>query len=402
MNNHIVCPTCKNKIPLSEAFAHELREQLRAQAIEYTKKKDLEFRQKLEEERLKNQKEKEEIQKKIESTLKEKLESEMRLKFEDSKNEREELKKQNRELQSQLLELTKTLRQLKADSEQKELELEKKLAQEQEKIKIEMKARAEEEFKFKLLEKEKQLEDTKKALEEAKRKTEQVSQQLQGEVLELELEHVLKAEFPYDEIRPVAKGIRGGDVVQRVRNSSGKLCGSIMWESKRTKAWSAEWVRKLKDDQRQVKAEMAVIVSEVLPQDIKRFAEHEGIWVTEFSCALNLAHVLRKSLLEIALVKSSSEGKNEKMEVLYNYIYGTEFRQRIEAIMEAFGSLQDNIEKEKRWFTQKWAKEERDIRKVLDNTLGLSGDLQSITGKQLPDVEQIGMLDDGSERTFDN
>lgn len=378
MNNQIVCPHCKQSIPLSDALSHEIKEKYRQILIEDRKKTAAEYQKKLEE-----------AQKEILATATKKAEQQLSLQLKDSENEREELKQQNKTLQEQLLELTKTLRQLKTDSEQKQLEFEKKLAQEEEKIREDAKKKTDEEYRLKMLENEKKLADALRVNDELKRKLEQGSQQTQGEVLELELESLLKTEFPFDEIKPVAKGVRGGDLVQVVRNNAGKACGSIIWESKRTKTWGGDWIQKLKDDQRQIKAELAVIVSEIMPVDLKNFGEREGVWITNFTFAVNLAYALRKMLLEVSLVRAGSDGKKEKMEVLYNYIYGTEFRQRIEAIMEAFTSLQSNMEKEKRWFAAKWAKEEKDIRKVLDNTMGLSGDLQSITGKSLPDVDVL-------------
>lgn len=395
MDSTIICPHCKQSIPLSDALSHEIREEFRKQAIDYTRKKDAEYKQKLEEVHLQFEEERKKSFKETEEKLRKKVEEELSLKLQDSKNESEEIKKHNSELQDQLLELTKTLRELKNESERSKLELEKKLSEEQDKIRTEERKRMDEEFRLKIAEKDKQLEDTKKALLDAQRKSEQVSQQLQGEVLELEMENMLHTEFPLDEIRPVSKGIRGGDIIQLVKNNQGRLCGTILWEFKRTKSWSNEWVVKLKDDQRSLKAEVAVIITEVLPNEIKHFGHKDGVWVGGFNTMLGLGYAMRRNLLDLAQVKMAQEGKKEKMEVLYNYIYGTEFKQRTEAIMEAFTALQESMEKEKRWFAAKWAKDEMNIRRVLDNTMGMRGDLQSISGNELSDPE-LELLEDGN------
>lgn len=390
MNDHVVCPHCKKTIQISEAFTHEIREKYRAALLEDRKKQALELEKRLVEEKRR-------LATETEEKIKKKLEEEVALKLADSKNESEELKQQNKTLQEQLLELNKLIRQLRTENDTKRLELEKKLAEEQEKIRTEEKKRFEDEYRLKELEKEKKLQDALKVNEELRRKLEQGSQQTQGEVLELELENLLKAEFPYDDITPVAKGSRGGDIVQVVRNTQGKECGKIIWETKRTKAWSDGWVSKLKDDQREAKAEFAVVVSEVLPTDIKNFGFREGIWIANFACIIGMAMALRKNLLDMSMIKASQVGKNEKMEIIYNYLYGTEFQQRVEAILESFTALQDDIEKEKRWFTLKWAKQEKNIRRVIDNTVGMRGDLQSIAGQDMPDVKGLDLLDDGMD-----
>jgi len=281
-------------------------------------------------------------------------------------------------------------------NEQKELEMEKKMLEKEEKLREEERRKLDEQTRLKFYEYEKKLNDALKVNEDLKRKLEQGSQQTQGEVLELELENILKAEFPLDTIEPVAKGITGADLLHKVRNQSGKICGSIVWEAKRTKQWSNSWLPKLRDDQRAARAEFAVLVSEILPSDVKHAKYIDGVWVTTYQYFTALAIALRQNLISIAMVKQSQVGKNEKMEVLYNYIYGTEFRQRIESIVEAFTTLQEEIEQEKRFFAKKWAREEKSIRKVLDNTIGMSGELESITGQTIANGNSL-LLEDGEE-----
>lgn len=384
--NTVICPHCKKPIELNDALSHEIKDKLRQEAVQWREKKELEFSRKLEETKV-------QLEHDLTQKAKKKLEEEISLKLKDTQNEALELKREKQELQTQLLELTKTLREMKDQTEKRELENQRKLMDERDKLKEEISKIEEEKSKYKILEVQKQLEDTKKALAEAQRKSEQKSQQLQGEVLELEFENILKQEFPQDELRPVAKGVRGGDLIQVVKNNYGDMCGTIIWEFKRTKSWSNEWIPKLKNDQRTLKAEIAVIISEIIPGDVKSFAYRDGVWVGDFQCVTGLAYALRNSLLEISVLKKSSENKSEKMEILYNYIYGTHFRQRVEAIIEAFTNLQSNVEKEKRWFASKWAKEETDIRRVLDNMFGLQGDIQSITGRELEDVDSVLLVE---------
>ena len=380
MNDTIICPHCKKPIPLTEALSHQIQEKYQRF-----------YKQRLAEETGK-------IEIKLKDQLIKKVKQEMELELKDKVNELEELHKQNKSLQEQLLELSKLIRQLRAESQQKQIELEKKLAVEQERIHSEEKKRADEEYRLKILEKDKKLSDALKLAEEYKKKLEQGSQQLQGEVLELELEKILKEEFPTDDIKEVPKGIRGADVIQIIRNGFGKACGTIIWELKRTKSWSNDWIVKLKDDQRRVKAEQAVIISEVLPENIQNFGFQEGVWIGNFPSIIGLSLVIRRLLVEISGVKSASVGKRGKMDILWEYLTGTEFKQRVEAIAEAFSTIQEDIEKEKRWFVNKWSKQEKSLRKVIDNTLGMHGDLQGIVGKSLPEIKGLDMLPDGENK----
>ena len=380
MNDTIICPHCKKPIPLTEALSHQIQEKYQRF-----------YKQRLAEETGK-------IEIKLKDQLIKKVKQEIELELKNKANELEELHKQNKSLQEQLLELSKLIRQLRAESQQKQIELEKKLAVEQERIHSEEKKRADEEYRLKILEKDKKLSDALKLAEEYKKKLEQGSQQLQGEVLELELEKILKEEFPTDDIKEVPKGIRGADVIQIIRNGFGKACGTIIWELKRTKSWSNDWIVKLKDDQRRVKAEQAVIISEVLPENIQNFGFQEGVWIGNFPSIIGLSLVIRRLLVEISGVKSASVGKRGKMDILWEYLTGTEFKQRVEAIAEAFSTIQEDIEKEKRWFVNKWSKQEKSLRKVIDNTLGMHGDLQGIVGKSLPEIKGLDMLPDGENK----
>jgi len=284
-----------------------------------------------------------------------------------------------------LLDEIKTLRE---KDEMRDIEMKKKLMESEETIRSEARRKAEEEHQLKDTEKEKLINDLKKSLEDAQKKATQGSQQTQGESLELTLETKLKAEFPNDEIEEVKKGARGADITQLVIDKLNRKCGSILWESKNAK-WSDTWIEKLKEDQRQAKADLAVLVTVNLPEGINTFNFIKGVWICGWTSFIPLALALRFNLINIYFEKQNAQGVDEKMKVLYEYLTGNEFKHRVEGIVEAFGTLQDDIEREKRWFSSKWARQEKEIRKVIDHTHGMYGDLQGVTGRALPEIKSL-------------
>lgn len=249
----------------------------------------------------------------------------------------------------------------------------------------------EDELKLKVMEKEQTITSMQRQIEDLKRRAEQGSQQLQGEVQELEIEALLGAKFPHDTLEPVPKGEHGGDVLQRVMGPFQQACGTILWESKRTKNWSDGWLAKLRDDQRAAKAEIAVMVSQALPKDVETFDLIDGVWVTHPRALTPVAMMLRHSLIEIATARQASEGQQTKMEMLYGYLTGPRFRQRVQAIVEAFSSMQEDLGKEKKVITKQWAKREEQIDRVMQSTVGMYGDMQGIVGKTLQEIEGLEM-----------
>ena len=217
---------------------------------------------------------------------------------------------------------------------------------------------------------------------------------MQGEILELALEEMLKEEFPFDEIESVSSGVKGADVIQTVKTQSGKICGKILWETKRTKTWSDKWLQKLKDDQRDAKADVAVIVSEVLPQGLTHFRQIEGVWVASISSANSLALALRVILTKVAVEKSLQEGKAEKKELVYNYLTGQEFRHRVEAIVESFVGMKEDLDREKRAMNKIWDKRAKQIERVVLNIGGMQGDVEGLAGMSLPKVEILELPED--------
>jgi hypothetical protein len=249
---------------------------------------------------------------------------------------------------------------------------------------------AESDLKLKMAEKEQTITAMQRQIEELKRRAEQGSQQLQGEVQELEIEAVLKQSFPTDVFTPVAKGEFGGDVVHAVARGEGQVCGTILWESKRTKNWSDGWLTKLRDDQRAAKADLAVIVTQALPKGMETFGHVDGVWVTGTRTFVPLAIALRHTLLELALARQAGEGQQTKMELVYQYLTGHRFRQRVTAIIEKFQEMHADLAKERASMTKLWAKREMQIQAVLAATAGMYGDLQGIAGQA---IETIAALD---------
>ena len=253
---------------------------------------------------------------------------------------------------------------------------------------------AEDGMKLKVAEKDQTIFSMQQKIEELKQKAEQGSQQLQGEVQELELENLLRSKFPFDVIEPVPKGEFGGDALQRVNTGSGTPCGSILWEFKRTKNWSDGWLAKLREDQRSAKAEVSVLVSQVLPKGVEAFDLMDGVWVASPRVIIPVAMMLRQGLLQLSQTRALSEGQHTKTEMVYQYLTGPRFKQRVEAIVEAFSSMQDDLDKERKVIMKQWAKRQEQIERVMGATVGMYGDLQGIAGKSLQEIEglELGAL----------
>ncbi len=293
------------------------------------------------------------------------------------------------EAQQAQVELIKKQRELDDAKRELELTVERRVQEGIQVTRAQAQREVEEVYKFKVMEKEQTITSMQKQIEELRRKAEQGSQQLQGEVQELELESMLQSKFIFDKIEPVPKGEFGGDVLHRVFSNGGKQCGTILWESKRTKNWSDGWLTKLREDQRAAKAEICVIVSQVLPKDIETFEQVDGVWITHPKAVLPVAVALRQTLLEVALVRQSTEGQQTKMEMVYQYLTGPRFKQRVGAIVEAFSSMQEDLDKERKVILKQWAKREEQIERVMNATVGMYGDLQGIAGKSLQEIEGL-------------
>jgi hypothetical protein len=226
-------------------------------------------------------------------------------------------------------------------------------------------------------------------IEELRRKADQGSQQLQGEALEFELEALLRDRFSGDVIEGVPNGELGGDIIHRVRNQVGKICGTMLWEAKSTKAWNKKWLEKLRNDQRSANAEIGLIVSNTLPAGLETFDRIENIWVTKKRFAIPLAVVLRQSLIEVSNSRQAANGQRTKMEMVYQYLTGSQFRHRIDCIVEKFTDMQSDLDRERKSMVRIWAKREAQLKSVLDSSAGLYGDLQGIAGRALPELKSL-------------
>ena len=293
------------------------------------------------------------------------------------------------EAQKKELEIRKQARQLEEKQKNLDLEFQRKIDEERKEIEDKISKQFSDESNLKLKEKEKQINDLRKSLDEAKRKSEQGSMETQGEVLELDLEQRLRSQFVHDIISPVPKGIKGADIIQEVRDTSMNECGKIIWEAKNTKNWSPLWLQKLKDDQREVGANMAILISIALPEGIKGFGMVEGVWVTDRSSSLPLASAIREQLIQVNFARSASQGKSEKMDVMFSYLSGDEFRQRVEAIVETFSNMQDQLNKEKRAMERIWKEREKQIQRITTNTIGMYGDVRGIIGSSVQSIPAL-------------
>jgi hypothetical protein len=390
----IKCPKCGEVIEISQAISHDIEAELKKKydkeiaAVKQDSEQKLKLKNIEAEEKLKKER------KVLEAKIKQETEEAQGLKMHDLREQLEEKVKRLKVAEQKELELRKQQRELEDEKKSFELKMNRRLDSERHQIAEKASKDAEENHRLKDAEKDKQLGDMRKQIEDLKRKAEQASQKTQGEVLELELEQILKEEFSFDDIEPISSGVKGGDITQTVKTQSGRVCGKIIWETKRTKIWSETWIQKLKEDQRKEKADLAVIVSEALPKGFHHFRQLQGIWVTDIPSAVSLALALRVVLVQVAKTKEVQTGKEEKKEIVYNYLTGTEFKNRVQAIMEAFVGMKKDLDAEKRGMERQWAKREKQIEKVVLNIAGMHGDLEGIAGASLPAIKMLELTDD--------
>ena len=381
--NTVLCPSCGKEVEISQALRHQIEDQV-LQAAELKHKQELDS-----------------VKKESEEKALKRAKEDLALELKESETEALEAKERNKQLQEQLLNLTKEMRQLQQKDESREIEMQKKLMEERSKLQEEISKSVQEKSELAILELKKQLDDTKKALEDAQRKANQSSQQLQGEVMELNLEETLRQEFPDDDILPVGKGITGADIRFIVKTKKGTVCGEILIESKRTKAWSDEWLGKLKSDIRAEKANTGVIITAAMPKNFPNdFGYHEGIYVTGYSCFIPFLQLLRQKLVEVAYQKYVSQQSGDKADILYDYVTSHEFRQQIESLAEVYNEQLEQITKERAAFERIWKMRESQAKRILLSTTSMYGSMQGIVGGSLGQVKGLDMLglDDGEEK----
>lgn len=414
----ITCPHCQHQFSITSTISAQIRDELEKEHQQKHLEMEKENAKKIQELLEKEKKLKEQAAS-IEQQVKEQTDKEKQKlwaiaqveagkKFENklklSEEEKEKALLQLKEAEENELKLLQKKKELEERERRLEIEKARQIEEERKKITEEARKMSDEEHRMKFLEKEKQLEMMRTQIEDLKRKSEQGSMQIQGEVQEEDLKTLLQTNFPIDQINDVEKGVRGADLIQIVRNNLGQQCGIIVWESKNTKEWKDEWVKKLRDDQHLVKGDVCVLVTKVLPKGMEKFALIQNVWVVHYSVVLLLTHALRAQLMQVHSLKLSNVGKEEKMEVLYHYLSGTQFKSRVENIVNAFLTMQDQLLAEKRAMNTIWNRREKEIQRIVDQTTGMYGDLQGIIGSSLPSVQSLelpeGDLDDGGQTTL--
>ena len=398
VENKIKCPNCGTQINVDELLFHQAEEKLNEkQKIanleiqkekELLKQKELEFEEKKKKENelfqtKLNQKIEEEKQKIIleqSKNISEKFELELKLLKEENDNRKEE----NQSLKNEKLELLKKEEALL----EKEKNFELKLLEEKKILKLELESqiKKEKDTEFELKQKEK---DTQIESMNLKRKSEQGSMQIQGETLELEVESYLKEKFRFDEILEIQKGMRGADCIQVINTTQKQNCGKIIYECKSAKAFSGDWIDKLKEDKRTSKSDIAVLVTTIYPKDIERMEFKDGVWICSLEEFKGLSIALRESIININNVLAQQENKGDKVTMLYDYLTGNDFRGHIEAIVESFTDMKTDLEKEKKYFRKIWSEREAQIDKVVNNTISLYGSIKGIGGKEIMTIKQL-------------
>ncbi|HMT75961.1 MAG TPA: DUF2130 domain-containing protein [Chitinophagaceae bacterium] len=391
MPAEIKCPNCGHEFEPTDSIREEVQRELRSKMTEWQKQQQQKFEAQLLEEKKKTQKETEEL---IRKSVASDFESKLQLLEQNNKDNEEKL----RQAREQQLEFLKKEQELKNKEAELELSVQKKLQEEREKLASEIRkleeqriAAKETEYQLKLKEMEEKLEAQRKLAEEMKRKAEQGSMQSQGEVQELLLEELLRTSFPFDVIEEVGKGVRGADCIQTVRNNFGQECGRIIFESKRTKDFAADWIEKLKADMRSQGADVAVIVTQAMPKDMERFGEKDGVWICTFSEVKPIVHMLRDGIIKISSALKSQENRGDKMHLLYDYLTSREFAEQWQAIREGFMGMKLSIQKERDAMEKLWKAREKQLEKVLLNAAHIRGSIEGISGT---DVD-LNLLEDG-------
>jgi hypothetical protein len=399
---------------MEQAVAEEYKLNLRQQMQDFKKQKEDEFAQKerklqqeierresdharqLQEEKLK-------LQSQLETQLRKSISGDFELQLNLLKKQTEDQEEKLRISREKEFIFLQKEGEIKQREAQLDLDIQRKLQEERGKLAEEIRkteeiklAARDSEYQMKIREYEKQLDDQKKLVEEMRRKAEQGSQQLAGEVQELALEAVLKQFFPFDLVEEVGKGVRGADCILTVRNQFGSDCGRIIFESKRTKDFQPAWIGKLKEDMRSQGADVAVLVTTVMPKDMDRFGQKEGIWVCSFEEVKPLVMVLREGILKVAALVRSEENKGEKMQMLYGYLTSNEFSEQWKAIREGFQSMKASIDKERETMERLWKAREKQLEKVLINAGRIKGSIEGIAGQ---DTVQMNLLEDSAEET---
>ncbi|WP_210487289.1 DUF2130 domain-containing protein [Rufibacter aurantiacus] len=405
MNNAttISCPKCTHEFHPEEAIAFRIEQRLKAEFAEQVNQ----LHQKGEQQRLALQQEKDQLdrmrlqqdelikqqvaleRKKVENELQKELSTKFNGTLEQLMEEKAEMEQKLKKQQQNELQLLKKQRTLEEKERELELETERRIASMSNELEQKIRKTESERNEMKIREKDKQLEDMKRMLEEVKRKSEQGSVQLQGEVQELALEESLQTAFPFDLVEEVGKGVRGADSIQTVKGQYGETYGTIIYECKRTKTFGTDWIEKLKADARAVKADIMVLVTEVFPKGMQRFGQYEGVWVCTYHELMPLVYVLRDCLMKISAATASQENKGTKMQLLYDYLTSNEFSNQFAAVAEGISSLKGGITRERAQMEKLWKEREKQLDKSLLNICGMYGSVKGIAGVAVADINLL-------------
>lgn len=419
MGTSITCPNCKHQFVMEDAFAADIERDMRGKMeIEWRKRMDAlqaeknqvaTLRQQIEQQKTQQE---EELQKRLaterarlQESLAENIRREMTGDFENrlrvAQQSQQDSEEKLRNARQKELEFLKKEQEFLNKEQELEIQLQKRLLEERNQLaeairkeEAERSALKDTEYQLRLREMEKKFEDQRRLAEEMRQKAEQGSMQLQGEAQELALEEMLRATFPFDEVVPVGKGVRGADCVQLVRNQFGQECGKIMYESKRTKDFNKDWIEKLKADMRSNGVEVAVLVTQTMPKDQDRFGAKEGVWICTFAEVKSLASVLRDGVIRVAGAMKTQENKGDKVHMLYAYLTSGEFGEQWKAIREGFQAMRSSIQKEREAMEKLWKAREKQLEKVLLNAAHIKGSIEGIAGSDSVDMQ---LLEDAAD-----
>lgn len=363
----IKCPQCSTHIEIEELLGQQIEAELVDQ-LQADNKKQIE-------------------REKLRAT--EKAQEQFSLERDDLQEQLKEQQARAELAEKQELEIRKKARALDEQKKNMDLELERRLVAEKRLLEVAIQEQVSESHELKLQEYKRKLEEQEQGHKEALRKVQQGSTESQGEVLEDDLQQRLQQSFPRDQLDEVKKGKAGADIIQTVINDTNQVCGMLVWEAKNTKNWSPKWLDKLKDDQRVAKANLAILVSSALPPEIEQFGQLEGVWVCSVSAAIPLASALREQLCMVEYARQASAGKGDKVDLMYQYFSGDEFRQKIEGIVEAFTNMQNQLNKEKAAMSRIWNERDKQIQRVIANTTGMYGDVRGIIGSEVGTIKAL-------------
>jgi len=402
----IACPSCGYEFNVEEVLSLKVEESLKTQFEQekkaiwaqvfqkeaLLKEKESQFEEKRKKENEIFQVRLEEARQRESEKLKKQFEENFLVQMESLRRENEDKNLLIKNLQIKEVEILTREREVKERQELMEIEIQKRLLDKTAEIEIRARHKEKEQFEMQLRERDKVLEDQKKMIEEMRRKSEQGSMQLQGEVQELALEETLRELFPYDVIEEVKKGARGADVLQHVRNEFQQVCGKIIYESKRTKDFNANWLTKLREDQQAENAQIGVLITQVMPKGMEKAGLMDGVWVCSFFEFKGIVTALRFGLIEITRNMAVQSNKGDKMNMIYDYLTSHEFRMCMDNILEVFRHLNEGLDKERRAFEKIWSEREKTVEKGIMNVAQFYGSLKGITGKALPDIQELSLL----------